>query len=339
MNGIMQGIGRRSLLKAGLAGGTLALAGPLAVARAAGPVKIRLALGFQATGRFSPFYVALERGYYRDAGLDVEITPTNGNALAYQLLAADKADVVLADLMMMLQIQGREPGIHLLSLAVIQQKAPLALFYLESSGIRTPKDLEGKEIADSPGGNAQPLFPILAQVNGVDASKVTWKTAAAAAKVALMLNGEVPVASTYILGRPGIESKLQPGQKLGVFVYGDVGVDVYGDGIVTSRAFYDANQASAKAFVQATIRAYKEAFADPAAAASDMARHVPTLDNAVAVQEIEIVRELALGPVQQEKGIGYHEPEKMAASYKAVVENLQQPIARPVTELYTNDAL
>ena len=78
--------GRRSLLVAG--GASLALAGLSRPALAqSAPLKMQVALTFVAMGRFAAFYLAKERGYYRDAGLDVTIRAAGSAALGFQMLS------------------------------------------------------------------------------------------------------------------------------------------------------------------------------------------------------------------------------------------------------------
>lgn len=336
-------VSRRRFLKTGLgaaATGSL-LRFPLALAQAAEPTKIDVALGFLAFGRWAPLYYALDRGLYKARGLDVGIKPLSGNTLAFQMLSAGRAQFCIADLMSLLQVQGSNPEPRMIAMAALQQKAPLAIFYLKGGSINRPKDLAGKTIVDSPGGNAKPLMPLFAAANGFDPNLVHWQSVSAAAKTALLFQGQAEAVSTYILGLPGMLGKLGPKQELGYFVYGDYGVNVYGDGIVTTQEFLDKNRTAARAFVQVTCQAYQASLSDPkaaTAAVAAMAKYVPTLDQAVALKELDIVKHLAIGPVQKDHPLGYLDPARMQASYDAVVRLIGQPISRPVTDLYTNEA-
>ena len=237
----------------------------------------------------------------------------------------------------MLQLQGRNPEPRMRSLGVIYAKEPMACFYRMDRNIRQPKDLEGKTIADGAGSVGHTLFPIFAHANGIDATKVNWKFASAAAKVGLMLQGEVDAVMTYILSLPGIEKNLRGNDRVGTFLYGDYGVDVYGDGILTTETFLTAQPEAARAFTRASVRAMQEMFENPKAAVDAMAKEVLTLDREIAMREIAIVKDLAFQKGQTR--LGFHEPQRMASSYSAIVNTLGQPIARPVTDFYTNDLL
>jgi len=330
-------LSRRILIKAMGAAASAGTLPRLAQAHNAA-IRIDLALGFLAFGRWAPVYHALEQGWYAAQGLDVQVKPLGGNTLAFQMLATNRAQFCLGDLVSMMQLQGANPQPEMCAMAAIYHKVPLAIFYLEGKGIRTPKDLAGKTIADSPGGNARSLFPLFAAANGLETASVKWQSVSAAAKTAMLLQNQAVAITTYVLGLPGLQAKLSPGQTLAYFGYGDYGVQVYGDGLVTTRAFLDTHRDAARVFVQVTSRAYQETFANPQAAVASMAKHVPTLNPAVALQELDVVRTLALNPAQPRAPIGLIDPQRFRSSRDAVVTQLGQPIATPVERLFTNVA-
>ncbi|MGH8431096.1 MAG: ABC transporter substrate-binding protein, partial [Solimonas sp.] len=167
-------------------------------------------------------------------------------------------------------------------------------------------------------------------------SKVTWKSAAATAKVALMLQEEADAVAIYLNARPSILARLRPGQELAWFMFGDRGANIYGDGVITTDKFVKEQRDVAQSFVQASARGYREAYADLRAGVEPICKAFPELNRDLAVHELEAMREVGIGPAQQKHGIGYVEPEKMDATYAAVVKLLGQPISRPVSDLYIN---
>jgi NitT/TauT family transport system substrate-binding protein len=336
-----RGLSRRTLLTSSGAlvavGGFATVASPH-VARAQAKTPVTLAIQFFARGDYASYYLARERGYYAEAGLDVTIKHVLGNALALQTLTAGNAHVVHADLVQMLQLQGNTPDPQMRSLAVVADKLALSLFYLKGKSISKPQDLEGRSIVDSPGSTAPFLFNLFARASTIDPKKVSWKNAAATAKVALMLQGEADAVAIYLQAKPGIDAKLQATQEIGYFTFGD-SVPIYGDGLISTEKYWQDNKKTTQAFIRATMKGCKDSFADPTAAIEAIAKHFPELDKATGKKEMEIMAQVANGPAQQAKGLGYHEPEKIAATYDAVRSVLGQPIARPVTDLYTNEAI
>jgi NitT/TauT family transport system substrate-binding protein len=180
---------------------------------------------------------------------------------------------------------------------------------------------------------------LFAKANGFDASKISWKNAAASAKTALMLQGQADAVSIYQPAFPSTAAKVPAGQTLGSFNFGERGVDIYGDGLIGTDGYLRDQPEIARSFVQASMRGYRDAFSDPAAAVDALLKNSPELDRGNGIKEMEIMKNSNSGPIPTSRGLGFHDADKMAATYRAVTEVLEQPIARPVTDFYTNDYL
>jgi NitT/TauT family transport system substrate-binding protein len=300
---------------------------------------INLQLDFLPFGRYAPYYYAVDKGIYDKHNLDVTIATSTGTGPALQQLVAGKAQFLFVDIPSMLLLMGKSPTPLMQSYAVLYARAPETVFFFEGGPIKTPRDLEGKTIATSAGSTDYGLFPLFAKANGIDVNTIKWKVVAASAKVSMLLQGQVDATTTYVMGLPSVQAGVKPGQQVGYFTYGDHGVSVYGNGLVTTKDFANSNKDAARAFVQASIEGYRQAFAHPQAAAEAMASKVPDLKKDQAVEEVKIVQRLATGAAEKQHGLGYQDRAAMQATYDAVVNVLQQPISRPVAEFYTNSAL
>jgi len=308
-------------------------------ARSQSLTPINMAIQWVPRGEYSTYYMARERGYYKEHGLDVNFKHMLGNALAFQALSAGNADIVHADILQMLMLMGRSPEPQMRSLAVVGDKLNISLFYLKGKGINKPSDLVGRTIVDSPGSTALQMFQIFANANGFDHTKTNWKNASGNAKVALMLQGEADAVAIGLPAKPSIEAKLSPGQELGYFTFGDHGVNIYGDGLITTEKNWHDKSDILKAFVKATMKGCQDAFADPKVGAASMVKYYPEMDKILSVKELDLIRDVAIGKYQKEHGIGFHDPMKFKATQEAVINFLGQPISKPYTEFFTNAAL
>jgi NitT/TauT family transport system substrate-binding protein len=328
---------RRSFLASTGAGIALLIQSP-AVLRAQANKKINMAIHWIPRGDFAAYYLARERGYYAQAGLDITFQHVLGNGPALQAIAAGTAQFCHADLTQMLQLQGKNPESRMRSLVIAADRTGTTLFFRKGKGINTPKDLEGRSIVDSAGSTARALFTLVEKANKIDSSKVTWKTAAANAKAALMVQGEADAVATGLWSRVGLLKSMKE-EELGQFPFGDFGADIHGDSVIASEAFVNDNRDLVRGFVKATIRGFKEGFAEPAAAVEAIRKQHIELVKENAIAEFEITKDLALGAPQKAHGIGYHDPEKMKTTYDAVVNLIGQPIARSVADFFSNDYL
>ena len=169
-----RGISRRTLLTHRPASRrAIGVLGAPYVARAQALKPVKLTIQFFARGDYAHVYLARERGYYKEQGLDVTFQHVLGNALALQALTAGNADLIHADLVQMLQLQGKTPEPRMRAVGLISDKLALSLFFQKGKGIDKPKDLEGRSIVDSPGSTAPFIFNLFAKANGIDTNKVT----------------------------------------------------------------------------------------------------------------------------------------------------------------------
>src|SRR4051812_24183531 len=151
---------------------TLATAG-VSSAQAA---EINFITDFGFNGRHAYFYVAREKGYYKAEGFDVTSVRGQGSADAIKKVAAGVATFGFADAGSLVLARGND-GVPVKLVSVVYAKPPQAIFAIKGSGINSPKDLEGKTVADTASSSVRLLFPAFAKAAGIDASKVKWVVA------------------------------------------------------------------------------------------------------------------------------------------------------------------
>src|SRR5579872_3270247 len=127
-------------------------------------------LDWLASGYHGPLFLALERGYYRDQGIDLEIFDGKGSSTTIQVVASGSETFGLANLSA--TALGIARGMPLIAVAGIIQKSPDSVISLAGSGIKVPKDIEGKRGAFSPTGASDRIFPAFAKSAGIDMDKV-----------------------------------------------------------------------------------------------------------------------------------------------------------------------
>lgn len=169
----------------GLSIGLLAATSSM-VARAAEVVKVRL--DFLPYGLHAPFYLAQEKGWFAEKGLTVEIDDGNGTGPAMALVAGGKYDI--AQISLGALPIAREKGMPIKAIATIQRKADFGLAVDEASGIKTPRDLEGKTILYSPGSVETPFIDRYLAAAKVDKSKINMISVDVGAKISSYMSGK-----------------------------------------------------------------------------------------------------------------------------------------------------
>src|ERR1700726_4670276 len=157
------------------AGLTLGLS--MASAQAADPVTIQLKWVSQA--QFAGYFVAKDKGFYKDAGLDVTIKPGGPDVAPPQVIAGGGADVVVD--WMPSALASREKGVPLVNVSQTFKKSGLMLTCRADSGIKKPTDFKGKTIGIWYGGKEDPFLSWM--------SKLNYKTDGSAGGVKVLKQG------------------------------------------------------------------------------------------------------------------------------------------------------
>lgn len=268
-----------------------ALLGSAAPQNAGAADSVTLVTDFGFNGRHSYFFVALDKGYYKDAGIDLKIVGGKGSVDAIRQVGAGNATFGFADAGSLILARAND-SIPVKMVAVVYARPPQAIFCTAEAGLKTPKDLEGKSIANPAGGSIPDMFPAFAKAAGIDANKVTWVVAASSALPGLLASGKVPCVGQFTVGEPLLRTQAAP-KKLVRFAYSDPGLSYYGNGIVATEETIKANPDLVRRFVAATIKGLKSAIADPTDAGAIMQKLHPEVAADVAKGETESVAELA----------------------------------------------
>ena len=148
-----------------------ALAFSVAGAQAADPVTIQLKWVAQA--QFAGYFVAKEKGFYKDAGLDVTINPGGPDVAPPQVIAGGGADVVVD--WMPSALASREKGVALVNISQTFKHSGLELVCRKDTGIKTPEDFKGKTIGIWYGGNEYPFLNWMSKLGYQDRRLAGWR--------------------------------------------------------------------------------------------------------------------------------------------------------------------
>jgi NitT/TauT family transport system substrate-binding protein len=103
---------------------------------------ITFSLDFITLGRHAPFYVAIDKGFYKEEGLNVNIVPAKGTAQGIQNVESGIAQIGFVDVASL--VVARAEGSTVKVVSVIYQKAPFCFFSLDPGAYVTNlKDFEG----------------------------------------------------------------------------------------------------------------------------------------------------------------------------------------------------
>jgi NitT/TauT family transport system substrate-binding protein len=254
---------------------------------AAAADKVTFVTDFGYNGRHAYYFVALEKGYYAKQNLDVDIVRGQGSADAVKQVAAGSAQLGFADAAAVILGRGNDQ-IPTKLVAIVYARPPHAIYVLKDSGIATPKDLEGKKVADTAFSAVPKLFAAYAKAANIDASKVTWLVAAADTLPAMLTTGRADGIGQFTVGEPLLAKSAAPKQ-IFALTYADAGLNLYSNGIIASDSIIKSSPDLVRRFVAATMQGLKDAIADPKEAGEIMHKHHREVDADIATGETRIV--------------------------------------------------
>jgi NitT/TauT family transport system substrate-binding protein len=246
--------------------------------------KVSLRLNWYLGGLHVPFYYGKDKGYYSAEGIDLTINEGRGSANTVQVVAAGSDTFGLADSSSVILTASK--GADVKSVMSLLNTTGYSVVSLAEANIKTPKDLEGKKVAVTPGDPLGQLLQALCKANGVDCSKISMVQVDPAAKVVTVLEKKADA----LLG--GVDDQYflikYKGANPAAMRYADFGGNIVGMTIFTSGETLKKNPDLVKRFVRATVKSWEEAKKNPGAAVDAALKVKPDLNRQSTLDQLMV---------------------------------------------------
>ena len=286
-------LSRRSLLSAGAAGagliGAAALSGggaeKPAGSAASGDTKLRkvtFALDWTPNTNHTGVYVAVERGYYKEAGLEVEIVQAPENGAAALVAAGDAEFGVTFQDTMASYVSGSDP-MPVTAIAAIIQHNTSGIISMKDKGITSPAEMAGHTYATWELPIEQGVIERCVEADGGDFSKVEMIPSTVTDEVTALSTDQVDSIWIY-WAWAGEKCKLA-GLDTNYFAFADIDpvFDFYTPVIIANNGVIEDDAEMVQAFMDATRRGYEDCIADPKGAAEILLKAAPELEEELVV--------------------------------------------------------
>lgn len=250
--------------------------------------KVSYLTGASILGREAFAYVAIEKGYFREAGFEVEVQAGKGTNANLQLLQSGKVDFAALDITAALIEYGKGTFKDFTIVNAIQQRNLQCIMALAGSGINGPKDLAGKKIAYLPGGVARALFPAYAKLAGIDEKNIKWVNIPLEQHPQNLGAGTVDAATQFAVGKPGID-RVAKGREVTVLPYTDYLTDLYGVGLGVTKKAKSEDPERVRRFNDALLKGLRDAIENPVEAGTIYAKYQKIQPEPVAAAENKLM--------------------------------------------------
>ncbi len=321
---------------------TIALAILLVYLFAAGSAsaadKVKFALDWIPYGKHAMFYVNIDKGFWKEAGLDVQMTRGFGSGDTVKRIASGTDDFGFASVGNM--IAARSRGAELKMVGMIHDKTLETVATLVGNKITKPSDLVGKKIGSPEANASRVIFPAFANINKFDDKKVTWVNMTVPATTPSLLAGRVDAILIFYTEKPTVDAASKKVGKTPLYMlYADHGMATYGNGLLVSENTLKNKPDLVKRFLAATYKGIAWSVENPQEAVDIFIKHNPAISPDLARKHFDIAVDSLLSANALKEGIGHMTRDRMVFTNDLITKHMKLPKKTAVEEVYTNEFL
>ena len=303
---------------------SLVLASGAFLNAASAETKVPFALDWKFEGPSAPYFVAVDKGYFKAEDLDVTVTAGKGSLDAIPKVATGAFPVGFADINSLVKFLDSNPGAPVTAVMMVYDKPPFAVVGRKSLGINSPKDLEGKTLGAPPPDGAWAQFPAFSAANSLDTSKIKVEPVGFPTREPMLAEGKVDAVtgfsfSSYLnLVRLGV-----PEDDISTILMADNGLKLYGNAVIVNTEFAKANPKVITGFIRAVAKGWKDAVADPKGAVTMMMKRNPAADLALETRRLELsINANVLTDYVKANGMGSIDADRFSGALEQVKANM-----------------
>ena len=226
--------------------------------------KVTLMLNWYVYGEHAPFYYGKEKGYFKDAGIDLEIQEGRGSAIVTQVVAAKTVQFGYVDVPTMMRAAVK--GAPVIAVGVALQTNPMSVMGFAEKNIRKPDDIKGKTVASTPGDSMSQIWPLFLKKTGLKESDFKTVSGDAVTKLNAVINGQADLLLGYVMDQ-SMKIKDATGKDVFPIKFADYGINLVSSGIIAHKDFVKENPDLVKRFMAAATKSVEEASKHPKDAA------------------------------------------------------------------------
>lgn len=303
--------------------------------------KFPFRLNWTLYGEHAPFFVARDKGFYKEEGLDVEILEGSGSTTVAQLVANSTNPVAYVDAATMMR--GINAGMPVKAVGVTLQQSPMAFIYRADAARPTKIDeIKGSRIAITAGDASLAIFTAFMGKLNMQVSDVKLITVAnPAAKEQAVLNNQADALLGYFMDQ-GPRMQLQSGVKMGwTRLYDMAGVSTLSSAIIVNNDWLkDAkNQDILRRFLRASQRGWEYTDKHREEAAEIFLKHAKAFNMEIALLEINGTMTILRTKHSEGKPLFWTAKEDWQESQDLLQKFAKMPEQPDMAKYYTNEYL
>lgn len=277
---------------------------------------VKFALDWKFEGPSAPYFVAIDKGYYKAEGLNVTVDTGPGSVAGIARVAAGTYPLGFFDVNSLVKFQDQNPDKRVQAILMMYNRPPFAIATTTKTGISKPKDLEGKVLGAPAADGAFAQWKAFVKENGIDASKVKIENIGFPVREPMLADGKVDAIAGFSFSM--YYNLLQKGLKpedIKILLMADHGLLLYGNAVMVNPDYAKANPKVVEGFVRATIKGALDTIKDPDAAIKSVMARNETADPKIELDRLKMsLRDNFVTPWVKDNGFGGVDMARLAKS-------------------------
>ena len=268
---------------------------------------IKLTLGWKTQGSDAAFFVAKDKGYFKAEGLNVVIDQGEGSGATVTRIMSGAYDAGFGDMNAIIQNASTRPADAPVMVYMLWNQPPFAIVSKTTSGIKTPKDFEGRTLGGAQGTPTTRMLPVFAKANGLDLGKIKLSNMAPNLQEPMLIQGQIDAALVFNITSYFnlVLNRQDPDKDFSWVSFGDYGLDLYSNGLMVSQKLVRDNPKAVAGLVRALNKAVIEVGRDQDLGMKAAVNYDNLIDEAVEKRRLQFSYEkLIVSPEMKEVGVG-----------------------------------
>lgn len=303
---------------------------------------IKFTLGWKTQGSDAAYLYALDKGLFKEEGLNVVIDQGEGSGATVTRIMSGAYDAGFGDMNAIIQNASSRPQDAPVMVYMMWNRPPFAIVTKATSGINSIKDFQGRTLGGAQGTPTTRLLPVFVRKNGLDPERIKVSNMAPNLQEPMLIKGDIDAALVFNITSYFnlVLNRQDPDKDFKWFTFGDYGLDLYSNGMMVSRKLLQSNPKAVAGLVRAVNKAMLIVAKDQNAAMASVSKYDNLVNVPVEKRRLQYSFDtLIVSPEMKEIGIGDIKDDRMARAIGIVVEGYQLERAPAVSEVFSREFL